>query len=60
MLSNSTAMVNTIGASRGFHADFGAGMWNDGPIGIPFILVPGTQTKYPASFFYQNESDPGP
>lgn len=53
-------MVNTIGASRGFHADFGAGMWNDGPIGIPFILVPGTQTKYPASFFYQNESDPGP
>ena len=49
VLSNSTTMVNTIGASRGFHADFGAGMWDGGPIGIPFITVPGTQTKYPAT-----------
>ena len=29
-------------------------------IGIPFITVPGTQTKYPASFTYADESDPGP
>ena len=33
------SMVTTIGASRGFHADFGAGMWDGGPIGIPFVTV---------------------
>lgn len=60
VLTNSGSMVNTIGASRGFHADFGAGMWDGGPIGIPFITVPGTQTKYPASFLYADESDIGP
>ena len=60
VLANSSTMVNTIGASRGLHADFGAGMWDGGPIGIPFVTVPGTQTKYPATFLYSDESDPGP
>lgn len=60
VLSNSASMVATIGSTRGFHADFGAGMWDGGPIGIPFITVPGTQTKYPASFLYDDESDVGP
>ena len=60
VLSNSTSMVNTIGATRGFHADFGSGTWDGGPIGIPFITVSGSQTKYPASFLYADESDPGP
>lgn len=60
VLSNSSSMVSTIGATRGFHADFGSGTWNGGPIGIPFVTVPGTQTKYPASFLYADESDAGP
>jgi len=60
VLSNSTSMVTTIGATRGFHADFGAGTWDGGPIGIPFITVSGSQTKYPASFLYADESDAGP
>jgi hypothetical protein len=60
VLSNSASMVTTIGASTGFHADFGAGMWDGGPIGIPFITVAGTQTRYPATFLYADESDPGP
>ena len=60
VLSNSSSMVTTIGASRGFHADFGAGMWDGGPIGIPFVTVTGAQTKYPATFLYWDESDPGP
>ena len=60
VLSNSTSMVNTIGATRGFHADFGSGTWDGGPIGIPFITVAGSQTKYPASFLYADESDAGP
>ena len=58
--SNSATYVNTIGAGTGMHADFGAGTWNGGPIGIPFITVPGTQQKYPATFLYADESDPGP
>ncbi len=60
VLSNSATLVNTIGTSTGFHADFGSGTWNGGPIGIPFVTVAGTQTKYPATFFYADESDPGP
>jgi hypothetical protein len=60
VMPNSATLVNTIGASRGFHADFGAGMWDGGPIGIPFVTVPGTQPKYPATFLYDDESDPGP
>ncbi len=35
-------------------------MWDGGPIGIPFITVAGSQTKYPATFLYADESDPGP
>ena len=57
---SSSTWVNTIGASTGVKADFGAGMWDGGPIGIPFIFVPGTQTKYSATFLYADESDPGP
>jgi hypothetical protein len=52
--------VATIGTSVTLHADFGSGLWDGGPIGIPFITVPGTQTKYPATFQYASESDPGP
>ena len=58
--SVSSTYVNTIGATKTVHADFGAGMYAGGPIGIPYITVPGTQTKYPASFQYADESDPGP
>ncbi len=60
VLANSASMVNTIGASRGFHADFGSGTWDGGPIGIPFITVSGAQTRFPASFLYADESDRGP
>jgi len=58
--ANSSTYVNTIGAATGVHADFGAGIWDGGPIGIPFITVLGSQTKYPATFLYADESDQGP
>ena len=57
---SSSTWVNTIGAGSPLHPDFGAALWNGGPIGIPFITVPGTQTKYPAIFTYADESDAGP
>jgi len=56
VLSNSASMVNTIGPNTGFHPDFGS----FAGYGIPFVTVAGTQTKYPATFLYADESDPGP
>jgi hypothetical protein len=57
---NSSTWVATIGPSSPLHPDFGSGTYNGEPIGIPYVDVPGTQTKYPATFTYQSESDPGP
>jgi hypothetical protein len=58
--ANSATYVATIGSGTTLHADFGSGTYNGGPIGIPFLTVPGTQTKYPATFLYADESDVGP
>src|SRR5262245_32179845 len=58
--ANSATYIATIGSGTTVHADFGSGTYNGGPIGIPFITVPGTQTKYPATFLYADESDAGP
>jgi hypothetical protein len=57
---NSNGYINTIGAGRHVHADFGAGTWQGFPIGIPFNLVSGNQPKSTVSFYYASESDPGP
>ena len=57
---SSSTWVNTIGPTKPLHPDFGSGTYGGGPIGIPFVFVPGTQTKYPATFQYQDESDTGP
>jgi hypothetical protein len=58
--ANSAAYVNSIGATRTGHADFGAGLYNGAPIGIPYITVPGSQPKVGITFQYASESDPGP
>src|SRR5262249_31878328 len=58
--TNSAAYVGRIGLSSPGHSDFGSGLWDGGPIGIPFITVPGNQTKIPITFDYSDESDPGP
>jgi len=49
------------------HADFGSGLWDGAPIGIPYVVVCGSQTKYTVVFRandydgnYGNESDKGP
>ncbi len=63
---NSAAIIAGIG-SVGLHPDFGSGLWQGAPIGIPFSVVCGNQTKVPITFRsnsydgnYGNESDPGP
>jgi hypothetical protein len=55
---NSSAYVSTIGAARTFHADFGSGLWDGGPIGIPYTTVPGNQPRVDISFDYAEDSDP--
>jgi len=56
----SQTYINTIGANRTLKADFGSGLWEGGPIGIPYITVPGTQPRVPITFDYDDESDAGP
>jgi hypothetical protein len=58
--ANSATYVATIGADRHVHADFGSGTWEGGPIGIPYVDVPGTQPMVAVTFDYDDESDPGP
>lgn len=57
---NSAAYIASIGESAGLKADFGSGLWDGGPIGIPFVAVNSAQPKVPVSFEYDDESDPGP
>jgi hypothetical protein len=52
--------VASIGAAAGLHPDFGSGTWNGGPIGIPDVVVPEAQELVAVSFYYADESDPGP
>ena len=56
---NSAAYVNTIGATRSAHADFGT-VYAGAPNGIPFVVVTSAQPKVAVSFDYAPESDPGP
>jgi hypothetical protein len=58
--ARSDQWVNTIGRYSGFHMDFGSGKWDGGNIGIPYNAVSGGVTKVPISFYYPDESDPGP
>jgi hypothetical protein len=42
------------------HADFGAGLWDGGPIGIPVTRVRPGQPMVDVTFEYSSESDEGP
>jgi hypothetical protein len=55
--SNSAQMIAAIGASAGLHADFGSGLWDGAPIGIPVNVVSSAQSKVHVSFLYASESD---
>ena len=58
---NSDALIASIGLDRGLHPDFGAGLYQGQPIGIPYVVVPGTQPRVAVQFTdYGDESDPGP
>ncbi len=60
VMSNSATLVTTVGSGVTLHADFGSGLYEGAPIGIPFVTVLGLQTKFPVTFQYADESDAGP
>ncbi|MEO5944958.1 MAG: hypothetical protein ABIP30_15350 [Ferruginibacter sp.] len=54
-------------STTGIKSDFGSGLYDNGLIGIPFVVVCGSQTKIPVTFRangndgnYGDESDAGP
>jgi hypothetical protein len=57
---SSATLIRSIGLDADFHADFGSGLWDGGPIGIPFTVVDGGQKRVGVSFDYADESDRGP
>ena len=56
----SAAIVRAIGLDGHLHADFGSGLWDGGPIGIPITVVGASTPRSRVLFDYADESDPGP
>lgn len=57
----SAAIIASIGATASLRPDFGSGTWDGGPIGIPYVVVSGSQAKVTIRFTaYASESEPGP
>jgi hypothetical protein len=56
----SRTLVDSIGADLRLHADFGSGLWDGGPIGIPITVVDSTTPVSTVDFLYADESDSGP
>ena len=58
--AGSAAITASIGLDRPVHPDFGSGLWEGAPIGIPYRVVGARQRRVPVSFGYAGESDRGP
>jgi hypothetical protein len=54
---NSAAVIASIGVDTGLHADFGSGLWDGSPIGIPFDVVTRKTPRAKVGFEYADESD---
>jgi hypothetical protein len=54
---NSAAVISSIGIDTGLHADFGSGLWQGSPIGIPFDVVSRSTKRSRPTFEYDDESD---
>jgi len=58
---NSGNLIASIGIGTGLHPDFGSGSYAGSTIGIPYVVVRGSQNLVPIDFTaYGDESDPGP
>jgi hypothetical protein len=55
--ADSAQMIQSIGIGAGMHADFGSGLYNGQPIGIPFDVVSKSTPRSRLTFQYADESD---
>ena len=58
--ADSATIVASIGRDTPLHADFGSGLWQDEPIGIPYDVVTRATPRSRVVFDYADESDRGP
>jgi hypothetical protein len=58
--SNSAQLIQSIGLDTGLHPDFGSGLYDGQPIGIPYDVVSKRAKRYRVKFSYADESDKGP
>jgi hypothetical protein len=58
--AQSDSYVASIGLDTGLHPDFGSGLYEGLPLGIPFVRVPADQPGVEITFEVAEESDPGP
>jgi FG-GAP-like repeat len=57
---NSANLIASMGNATGLHPDFGT-FWEGSPIGIPYVVVAGSQQRVPVNFiWWPEESDSGP
>jgi hypothetical protein len=54
---DSPAIVRSIGLDGALKADFGSGLWDGGPIGIPYDVVTRRTARSRVRFEYAGESD---
>ena len=55
--ADSATLIRSIGLTAGMHADFGSGLWDGGPIGIPYDVVSHRTPRSSVRFEYADESD---
>jgi hypothetical protein len=55
--ADSARLVQSIGLGAGVHADFGSGLYEGRPIGIPFDVVSRATPRVRVAFDYAGESD---
>jgi hypothetical protein len=58
--ANSAQLIASIGLDTGLHPDFGSGLYDGEPIGIPYDVVSKSTPRSRVSFEYADESDKGP
>lgn len=56
---NSARLIASIGLNDPVHPDFGSGLYDGEPIGIPYAVVSKHTRRVPVSFQYASESDRG-
>ena len=55
--ANSATLIASIGLDTGLHPDFGSGLYDGQPIGIPFDVVSRSTPRAHVTFDYADESD---